>query len=85
MSYSIARKNRTIGATASIAPPLNVATSPVVTKVSEAGLTLTLFLIGAGLSQRMLRAVGWKPMLQGVVLWIFISATSLGVIILVVH
>ncbi|MEH2392571.1 MAG: putative sulfate exporter family transporter [Nostoc sp.] len=59
--------------------------SPVVTHVSEAGLTLTLFLIGAGLSQRMLKAVGWKPMLQGVVLWIFISATSLGVIVLVVH
>jgi uncharacterized integral membrane protein (TIGR00698 family) len=59
--------------------------SPVVTHVSEAGLTLTLFLIGAGLSQRMLKAVGWKPMLQGVVLWIFISATSLGVILLVVH
>ncbi len=39
--------------------------SPVVTHVSEAGLTLTLFLIGAGLSQRMLKAVGWKPMLQG--------------------
>lgn len=59
--------------------------SPVVTAVSEAGLTLTLFLIGSGLSQRMLKAVGWKPMLQGVVLWIFISAASLGVIVLVVH
>lgn len=59
--------------------------SPVVTHISEVGLTLTLFLIGAGLSQRMLKAVGWKPMLQGVMLWIFISATSLGVILLVVH
>lgn len=59
--------------------------SPLVTQISETGLTLTLFLIGAGLSQRMLKAVGWKPMLQGVVLWIFISATSLGVILLVVH
>ncbi|MEH2120081.1 YeiH family protein [Nostoc sp.] len=59
--------------------------SPVVTHVSEAGLTLTLFLIGAGLSQRMLKAVGWKPMLQGVLLWIFISATSLGVILLIVR
>ncbi|MDF5726220.1 MAG: putative sulfate exporter family transporter [Rhizonema sp. PD37] len=59
--------------------------SPVVTHVSETGLTLTLFLIGAGLSRRMLKAVGWKPMVQAVVLWIFISATSLGVILLVVH
>lgn len=59
--------------------------SKVVTTVSEAGLTLTLFLIGAGLSRRMLKAVGWKPMLQGVILWIFISATSLGIIIWAVH
>lgn len=58
--------------------------SPVVTAISEAGLTLTLFLIGAGLSQKMLKAVGWKPMLQGVVLWIFISTASLGVILWVV-
>ncbi|NEU77420.1 putative sulfate exporter family transporter [Hassallia byssoidea VB512170] len=65
--------------------PQVVSWSSVITHVSEAGLTLTLFLIGAGLSQRMLKAVGWKPMVQGVVLWIFISATSLGVILLVVH
>lgn len=59
--------------------------SPVLTTISQAGLTLTLFLIGAGLSRQTLKAVGWKPMLQGVVLWIFISATSLGVILWVVH
>ncbi|MEH2252905.1 YeiH family protein [Nostoc sp.] len=57
----------------------------LITHISEAGLTLTLFLIGAGLSQRMLKAVGWKPMLQGVVLWVFISATSLAMIMLVVR
>ena len=65
--------------------PQVVSWSPIITHVSEAGLTLTLFLIGAGLYRRMLKAVGWKPMVQGVVLWIFISATSLGVILLVVH
>ncbi len=54
--------------------------SPVLTALSTTGLTLTLFLIGAGLSQRLLKAVGWKPMLQGVVLWILISIASLGVI-----
>lgn len=64
--------------------PAVAAWSPIVTRLSEAGLTLTLFLIGAGLSQRMLKAVGWKPMLQGVVLWLFITASSLGVILLVV-
>lgn len=65
--------------------PVVASWSPVLTPLSEVGLTLTLFLIGAGLSQRMLKAVGWKPMVQGVVLWLFISATSLGVIIWVVH
>jgi uncharacterized integral membrane protein (TIGR00698 family) len=65
--------------------PAVAAWSPVVTRLSEAGLTLTLFLIGAGLSQRMLKDVGWKPMLQGVVLWLFITVTSLGVILLVVN
>jgi len=59
--------------------------SPVLTKISEVGLTLTLFLIGAGLSRQTLKAVGWKPMVQGVVLWVFISTTSLGVILWVVH
>jgi uncharacterized integral membrane protein (TIGR00698 family) len=54
--------------------------SPALTALSETGLTLTLFLIGAGLSQRLLRAVGWKPMFQGVILWLFISTASLGVI-----
>jgi len=32
------------------------------------GLTLTLFLIGAGLSVRGLRSVGWRPLLQGLLL-----------------
>ncbi|HEY9644021.1 MAG TPA: putative sulfate exporter family transporter [Coleofasciculaceae cyanobacterium] len=37
--------------------------SPTLTSLSEIGLTLTLFLIGAELSQHQLRVVGWKPML----------------------
>jgi Kef-type K+ transport system membrane component KefB len=44
------------------------------------GLTLTLFLIGAGLSIDTLRSVGWRPVVQGVVRWIFISIASLLVI-----
>lgn len=58
--------------------------SSVLTPISETGLTLTLYLIGAGLSQRTLKAVGWKPMLQGVVLWVFISVSSLGVILWII-
>lgn len=44
-------------------------------------LTLTLFLIGAGLSRNTIKQVGIKPMLQGVILWVFISLLSLGAIL----
>ena len=50
---------------------------PHLITIAKAGLTLTLFLIGAGLSRRVLASVGFKPLLQGVVLWIAISATAL--------
>jgi uncharacterized integral membrane protein (TIGR00698 family) len=59
--------------------------SPVITNLSESGLKLTLFLIGAGLSTRTLKAVGWQPILQGIILWIAISISSLGVILWVIH
>ena len=49
---------------------------------AKQGLTLTLFLIGAGLSRQVIRQVGIRPMVQGVLLWIFIGAISLGVILL---
>jgi uncharacterized integral membrane protein (TIGR00698 family) len=57
------------------------AMAPVLGQVATTGLTLTLFLIGAGLSAKTLRAVGWRPFVQGVLLWLFISAVSLAVIV----
>jgi uncharacterized integral membrane protein (TIGR00698 family) len=45
--------------------------------VAKTGLTVTLFLIGASLSLKMLKKVGPKPLLQGVLLWILISVVSL--------
>ncbi len=57
------------------------ALAPLLSHAATIGLTLTLFLIGAGLSKEILRAVGWKPMAQGILLWVFISATSLWVIL----
>lgn len=45
--------------------------------LAKAGLTVTLFLIGASLSPRMLKAVGVRPLVQGVLLWIAISVVSL--------
>lgn len=45
--------------------------------VARAGLTLTLFLIGAGISLTKLREVGVRPLLLGVALWAVISLASL--------
>ena len=46
-------------------------------QLGKAGLTATLFLIGTSLSKKTLRAVGIKPLLQGVILWIFLGSASL--------
>lgn len=53
----------------------------VIVLIAKKGLTLTLFLIGAGLTMESIRKVGIKPLLQGVLLWLFISAISLLVIL----
>src|ERR1700686_818998 len=44
------------------------------------GLTATLFLIGTGISVATLKSVGWRPLLQGVVLWIMVAAVTLYLI-----
>lgn len=45
--------------------------------VAKLGLTLTLFLIGASLSRDAIRAVGFRPMVQGVLLWLVVSMAGL--------
>jgi len=50
---------------------------PVIVTIAKYGLTLTLFLIGAGLSRKSLAAVGIRPLILGVLLWIAISTVSL--------
>jgi uncharacterized integral membrane protein (TIGR00698 family) len=57
---------------------------PYITYVAKLGLTLTLFLIGSGLSFKTLKSVGVLPFLQAVILWVFISGASLWVIINIV-
>jgi uncharacterized integral membrane protein (TIGR00698 family) len=54
--------------------------SPYLVMIAKKGLTLTLFFIGAGLTRSALKNVGIKPLLLGAILWIFISVTSLWVI-----
>jgi uncharacterized integral membrane protein (TIGR00698 family) len=53
----------------------------MVVRIARISLTLTLFLIGAGLSRASIRAVGVRPLLLGVVLWVVISAASLVAVI----
>jgi uncharacterized integral membrane protein (TIGR00698 family) len=52
----------------------------VLSNLGRLGLTATLFLIGTGISRATLRRVGWPPLLQGVILWILVGATSLWLI-----
>lgn len=49
--------------------------------LAKKGMTITLFLIGSGLSATVIKQVGIKPIIQGVALWIFIAVISLGVIL----
>jgi uncharacterized membrane protein YadS len=51
--------------------------------LSKKGMTITLFLIGSGLSLKTLKSVGAKPLILGVSLWILIGVASLGVILFV--
>jgi uncharacterized membrane protein YadS len=64
--------------------PAVAVVAPTLSHLATAGLTLTLFLIGAGISRKTLRTVGWRPMVQGILLWLAISTGSLLVILRVV-
>ena len=55
--------------------------SKFISVISKKCLTLTLFFIGAGLSKSVLRSVGIKPLIFGVLLWIIISVVSLIVLL----
>jgi uncharacterized integral membrane protein (TIGR00698 family) len=57
---------------------------PAITRISHSlftlgrlGLTATLFLIGTGISRSTLKEVGWRPLLQGVILWAIVAVASL--------
>ena len=43
-------------------------------------LVLTLFLIGAGLGREALRTVGFRPFLQGLLLWVVVGFLGLGAV-----
>ena len=61
--------------------PQTATIAPHLVSIAKIGLTVTLFLIGAGLNLNALKSVGLKPLLQGISLWIFIAIGTLLAII----
>jgi uncharacterized integral membrane protein (TIGR00698 family) len=53
---------------------------PVLKHLGNIGLTVTLYLIGTGLSMKTLREVGVRPFVQGILLWLFVALGSLALI-----
>jgi uncharacterized integral membrane protein (TIGR00698 family) len=51
--------------------------STVIVGAAHAGLTLTLFLIGSGLSWQVLKNTGVRPLVQGVIVWVAIAGATL--------
>jgi uncharacterized integral membrane protein (TIGR00698 family) len=49
--------------------------------VARQSLVVTLFLIGAGLSRQLLRRLGVRPLLLGVLLWLSVSLVTLAAIL----
>jgi uncharacterized integral membrane protein (TIGR00698 family) len=52
----------------------------VLSHLGKIGLTVTLFLIGTGLSRETLKKVGVRPLLQGLTLWIIVGCSTLALI-----
>ncbi|WP_276962097.1 putative sulfate exporter family transporter [Bacteroides graminisolvens] len=52
----------------------------IINHIARKGLTITLFFIGASLSRDVLKSVGIKPLVQGVLLWMVISLSTLAYI-----
>lgn len=48
--------------------------------LARIGLTITLFLIGSGISKKTLRSVGARPLIQGVLLWLIVGIGTLALI-----
>lgn len=59
-----------------------IALGDFINDIARKSLTVTLFFIGASLSKDVLKAVGIRPLVQGVLLWIVISLGSLAYILL---
>ncbi len=61
--------------------PLPEAFTGTMVWIAKRGMVVTLFMIGASLTVKMLRSVGIKPLMLAVALWVVISVTSLLVVL----
>jgi uncharacterized integral membrane protein (TIGR00698 family) len=57
--------------------PFLASVSPRLSGLGKAGLTVTLYLIGTGISKSTLKQVGIRPLLQGIALWAIVGISSL--------
>jgi uncharacterized integral membrane protein (TIGR00698 family) len=57
--------------------PLFGSMYPKLSALGKTGLTVTLYLIGTGISKSTLKKVGVRPLLQGILLWGIVAITSL--------
>jgi uncharacterized integral membrane protein (TIGR00698 family) len=60
--------------------PGGIAAYNLFKEIAVIGLTVTLFLIGCGISKKTLQTVGARPLVQGVILWVIAGALSLALI-----
>jgi uncharacterized integral membrane protein (TIGR00698 family) len=60
--------------------PAGAAAYAVAVKLAKIGLTVTLFLIGSGISVGTIKRVGPRPMFQGIILWLIVLTGSLWLI-----
>ncbi len=52
----------------------------ILSRLGRIGLTVTLYLIGTGLSKETLHRVGFRPLMQGIALWAVVAISSLALI-----
>lgn len=60
--------------------PVFASLYPQLSALGKTGLTVTLYLIGTGISVSTLRQVGIRPLLQGILLWAIVGTLSLTLI-----
>ena len=70
---------RTIGE-ATLGAPNIAPTADFLKSIAKTAMTLALFLIGSGLSRKALAEAGWRPLLQGLVMWVAVSVVALVVV-----